>query len=168
MSRLLTPDELLAGAAATHEVEVPARLYDPEAEDGPGGAVTLRPLTLRDVQSVARAAKGDGPLTGLLMIRQALVEPSLSMEQISALPAGLVQYLLARVNEISGLAAAPDDLDAAVRDPMTRACFVLAREFGWTAAQCSELTVGQVLMYLEMLGRGEAVAAEPRREGSAA
>ncbi len=168
MSRPLTPEELLAGAAATHEIEVPARLLDAGSHDARSRTVTLRPLTLRDVQSVARAAKGDGPLTSLLMVRQSMVVPSLSADQVSALPAGLVQFLLARVNEISGLATTPDELDSAVRDPMTRACFVLAREFGWTASQCSELTIGQVLMYLEMLSRGEVGAVDVPQEGSAA
>jgi len=42
-----------------------------------------------------------------------------------------------------------------VRAPLARACFILAREFGWTPAECSELTVGQVLLYLEMIARQE-------------
>jgi hypothetical protein len=67
----------------------------------------------------------------------------------------LVQFLLAKVNAISGLSLDGDDLDRAIKAPLTRACFILSREFGWTPAQCSELTVGQVLLYLEMLARGE-------------
>ena len=39
-----------------------------------------------------------------------------------------------------------------VQAPLARACFVLARQFGWTPDECAELTVGQVLTYLEMLG----------------
>jgi hypothetical protein len=41
-----------------------------------------------------------------------------------------------------------------VHAPLARACFVLAREFGWTPEKCAELTVGQVLLYLEMVARG--------------
>jgi hypothetical protein len=44
---------------------------------------------------------------------------------------------------------------------MTRACFELAREFGWTPDECAALTVGQVLMYLELLGRGPLRESEP-------
>ncbi len=160
MARFMTAEELLAGAAATHPVEVPAALLAPRAEDGspaaptaPAGSVTLRPLTVRDVQRVARAAKEQSVLASILMVQQALVEPRLSVEQIGALPAGLVQFLLGRVNEISGLTLDEDELERAVKAPLARACFVLAREFGWTAAECSELTVGQVLLYLEMLAR---------------
>ena len=74
---------------------------------------------------------------------------------MGSLPAGVVQFLSEHVNRISGLALDEDDLERAVRAPLARACFILAREFGWTPAECSELTVGQVLLYLEMLAREE-------------
>ena len=57
-----------------------------------------------------------------------------------------------------------DELDEAVHAPLARACFVLAREFGWTPDECAELTVGQVLLYLEMLGRGSDRARETASE----
>ncbi|HVR98495.1 MAG TPA: hypothetical protein VMW27_17910 [Thermoanaerobaculia bacterium] len=158
MARPMTAEELLAGAAATHPVEIPAALMfpgggDDAASSSAGGRVTLRPLTVRDVQRVSRAAKEQSVLASILMVQQALVEPRLSVEQVGALPAGLVQYLLGRVNQISGLTLDEDELERAVRAPLTRACFVLAREFGWTATECAEMTVGQVLLYLEMLAR---------------
>lgn len=175
MSRL-TVDELLAGARATHAVEVPARLLGDagHAVEGngdagaagagegpdpgePGATVVLRPLTVRDVQRLSRAAGEDGVLSSILMVQQALVEPALSVEEVGDLSAGLLQFLLARVNDLSGLSLESDELEAAVRAPLARACFVLAREFGWTADTCSELTVGQVLLYLEMLARDEGV-----------
>jgi len=31
----------------------------------------------------------------------------------------------------------------------------LSKEFGWTPTECAELTIGQVLLYLEMIARGE-------------
>ena len=60
---------------------------------------------------------------------------------------------------LSGLSMAADDLEAAVKAPLAKACFVLAREFGWTPADCSALTVGQILLYLEMLARNERTSA---------
>lgn len=155
MSRL-TADQLLAGSSATRIVEVPPRLLEPDVDgvegtDGP--TVVLRPLTVRDVQRLTRAAGEDGVLSSILMVQQALVEPTLTVEQVSGLPAGLVQFLLSEVNDISGLSLDADELEQAVRAPLARACFVLAREFGWTADTCSGLTVGQVLLYLEMLAR---------------
>ena len=34
--------------------------------------------------------------------------------------------------------------------PLARACYVLAREFGWTPEEVSGMTIGQILLYLEM------------------
>ena len=154
MNRALAAEDLLAGAQATHRVEVPAELLAPGLAEGSSpGHVTLRPLTAGAVQRVAQAAKDERVLASVLMVQQALVEPRLSVEQVTGLSAGLLQFLLERVNRISGLTVTEDDLERAVKTPLTRACFVLAREFGWTPADCSALTVGQILLYLEMLAR---------------
>ena len=45
-------------------------------------------------------------------------------------------------------------LAGAVEAPLARACFILAREFGWSPQEVGELTMGQILLYLEMLGQG--------------
>ena len=37
-----------------------------------------------------------------------------------------------------------------VQAPLAKACFVLAKEFGWTPEQVSGMTIGQILLYLEM------------------
>lgn len=162
MAHPLTAEELLAGGSASHTVQVPAALVRPGgngngegAAAGAAGEVVLRPLLVRDVERVVKAAKEQRVLTSLLMVHQALVSPRLTVEQVGSLPAGLVQYLAERVNAISGLALGEDDLEKAVKAPLAKACFILAREFGWTPKECSELTVGQVLLYLEMLAREE-------------
>ncbi len=155
MPRTLSADELLAGAANTYAATVPAALLAPDG-GGEDGEVRLRPLTVRDIQRIQQAAREQRVLASVLMVQQALVAPKLSVEQVSGLPAGLVQHLLERVNALSGLGLGEDALETAVRAPLTRACFVLAKEFGWTPAQCAELTLGQVLLYLEMLARDEA------------
>lgn len=157
---MLSADDLLAGAAATYTISVPAAVLRP-AGDGAaaavgapaGGQVTLRPLTVRDVQRVAQAAKDQRLVSGVLMVQQALVAPKLTVEQAGSLSAGLLQFLLDAVNRISGLTVQDEDLDSALKAPLTRACFVLAREFGWTPAECADLTLGQILLYLEMLAR---------------
>ena len=155
MSRALTAEDLLAGASLHHAVEVPAHLLrDGEA----AGGVVLRPLTVRDIQRVTQAARDQAALTSVLMVQLALVQPAMSIEQVSGLPAGLVEFLLEQVNRISGLAMQAGDVEQTVRAPLTRACFLLSREFGWTPEQCSQLTVGQVLLYLEMLGAGKGEA----------
>lgn len=156
MSRSLTAEELLAGAAAAYPVTVPAALLQ-QGEGAAPGEVVLRPLTVRDVQRIHKAAKEQRVLTSVLMVQQSLVNPKLTVEQVGSLSAGLVQYLLQQVNRVSGLSLDEGDLEQAVKAPLARACFVLAREFGWTPSECSELTVGQILLYLEMLARGESV-----------
>jgi hypothetical protein len=150
---ILTTEDLLAGAALTHRIAVPAELV-PGAGAG-ATEVVLRPLVLADVMRLHRAAGEDGELASALTVQQALVEPSLTVEQVHRLPAGLVEFLLAEVNRTSGLTLGGDDLTEAVHAPLARACFVLSREFGWTPDKCAELTIGQVLLYLEMLARGE-------------
>jgi hypothetical protein len=154
MSHILSAEDLLAGVSATHTIEVPAAALRPN-DSGIAGSVTLRPLSVRDIQRVTRAAREQKVLASILMVQQALVEPRLSVDQVGSLPAGLVEFLVGKVNLLSGLHLDGDDLDRAVKAPLAKACFVLAREFGWTPAQCSELTVGQILVYLEMLARGE-------------
>jgi hypothetical protein len=162
MAHQLTADELLASATSTFTVQIPAALLRPRASNEPpngagdvAGDVVLRPLQVRDVDRAVRAAKEQRLLTSVLLVHQALVSPTLTVEQVASLPAGVAQFLTERVNAISGLAMDQDDLERAVRAPLARACFVLSREFGWTPNECAELTVGQVLLYLEMLARDE-------------
>jgi hypothetical protein len=151
----LTAEDLLAGAGATHQVTVPAALLTGEHGDV-DQTVVLRPLTVRDLQQIGRADddNGDG-LSAALMIRQSLVEPALGLDQVSRLPAGLARFLVERINEISGVDTARDELAELVQTPLARACFVLAKEFGWTPEEVSGMTIGQILLYLEMSRGGD-------------
>ena len=158
MATQLTADDLLASGTSTHTVEIPAALLGGSTAGREfGGVVVLRPLLVRDVDRVVKAAKEQRVLSSVLMVQQALVAPKLTVEQVGDLSAGVVQFLAERVNAISGLAVDEETLEQAVKAPLARACFILAREFGWTPAECSELTVGQVLLYLEMLARQDKI-----------
>lgn len=157
---VLTVDQLLAGGRTTHTVTVPRRLASGDGEPsgreaGGESSVVLRPLVLADVHKLHRAAGEDDQLAAALMVQQSLVEPELTLAEVQQLPAGLVEHLLGEVNRVSGLSLRGDQLEDLVHTPLARAVFVLAREFGWTPEQCAELTMGQVLVYLEMLGRDE-------------
>jgi hypothetical protein len=144
----LTAEELLAGGTLTHEVEIPTDLLN---SNGQGSAqVILRPLTVRDLQQISKAARDDESLSSALMIQQALVEPALKLEQVSQLPAGLARFLVERINAISGVSTPRNQLEEMVQAPLARACFVLAKEFGWTPEEVSGMTIGQILLYLEM------------------
>jgi hypothetical protein len=147
----LTAEDLLGGAGVTHEIAIPAELLH-RAEDGNKPAlVVLRPLTVKDLQVIARAARDDAGLSSALMIQQALIEPELSHAQVLNLPAGLAKFLVDQVNELSGLTTSADALTEQVQAPLARACFILAREFGWTPEEVSGMTIGQILLYLQMI-----------------
>jgi hypothetical protein len=153
----LSAEQLLAGSQARHEVELPPGLV-------PGGGgddlrVVLRALTVRDLQRIGRAAKDDEGASAALMIQQALVEPALKPDDVSRLPAGLARFLVERIDEISGIGTPRGALEELVQAPLAKACFVLAKEFGWTPQEVSGMTVGQILLYLQMLHDGAAEAA---------
>ncbi len=141
----LTAEELLAGGALTHQVDIPGELVSGN------GRVVLRPLTVRDLQLINKAAHDDESLSAALMIQQSLVEPTLKHEQIAQLPAGLARFLVERINTISGINTPRDELEEMVQAPLAKACFVLAKEFHWTAEQVSGMTIGQILLYLQMV-----------------
>ena len=152
----LAPEELLAGSALTFEVEVPSHVLRPGEDAAPQpelpATVRLRPLTVADLQTIARAAKESDSLTAALMVHSALVEPELTIAQLSTMQVGLLQFLLERVNELSGISAGAAEVAQAVDAPLAKATFVLAEEFGWTPQEVGELTLGQILLHLKMLG----------------
>lgn len=156
----ITPEELLAGKDVAFDVEVPPAILRPtpsgRAETGPsGGQIRLRPLTVKDVQLIAKAAKDDEVLTSVLMIQRALVEPSLTQNQIAEMHSGLVAFLVDCINHISGLSTTEDELKDMTDSPIVRAFFVLAKEFNWTPQQVREMTVGQIVGYLELLNHSK-------------
>lgn len=155
----LSANELLAGGSQQHLVTIPAVLLASKLEDE-AQQVVMRPLTLNDVQLISKAAKDQDTLSSMLMVQSALIEPKMSVENVAKLPAGLVQFLLQEVNRISGLSLSKDELDNAIKAPLTKAVFVLAKEFGWTPSECAELTVGQVMLYLEMLAGDKGQSSE--------
>ena len=73
---MLSAEDLLAGGDPTFEIEVPP---DPAShrrrrQRSTWATVRLRPLTVRDLQLVSRAAKEQDSLTATLMVQRALVE----------------------------------------------------------------------------------------------
>lgn len=152
---MLSGEELLAGGTLDFEVEIPADILHPAGQQQDdtyaGNTVRLRPLTVHDLQLISRAAKESDSLMATLMVQRALVEPQMSVAQVSAMHIGLVQYLLQHVNEISGITASQKQINEAADAPLIKAAFVLAKEFGWTPQQVNELTLGQVLLNLQML-----------------
>lgn len=105
-----TADDLLAGAAVTFEVLIPVSVLRPghsgqaaAAEPAADTVVHIRPLTIGTFQLIMRAARSDPELIPLLMIKEALVQPVLALEQVKRLHLGLVNFLIAHIREVSGL-----------------------------------------------------------------
>jgi hypothetical protein len=144
----LSADELLAGAALRFEVEVPPALVDPRRG---AGRVRLRPLTVLDLQRISRAARENDSLVAALMVRSAVEDPALSIAQINTMPIGLLEFLLGEVNRVSGLAVPAAAIEQAAEQPIARAALVLAQRLGWTPEQIGQLTLGQILLHLQML-----------------
>lgn len=105
----LTPEDLLAGAENTFEIAVPPQLLRPNSNTSPSDqpdrtmVVQLRPLTIGTFQLIMKAARQDPGLIPLLMIKESLVQPVLSLEQIKQLPLGLVNFFIDHIRQISGL-----------------------------------------------------------------
>lgn len=104
----ITADDLIAGASSTFDVEVPPEVLHPGPQGRPGNGevltVRLRPLSIGVFQLIMRAAKQDAGLIPVLMIKESLVHPEMSLEQVKQLHLGLVSFLISHIREISGLA----------------------------------------------------------------
>jgi len=155
MARLLNADDLLTGSQSFHEVTIPASILKPAATNGAAdsGHVRMRPLDIAVLTLISRAAREDASLIPLLMIKEAVVEPALTIDQIRQMHVGLVHYLVSQVNRISGLDASGAVLDEAVDSPLGQTHLLLAKHFGWTPEQVSQLTPGQVAVYLAGIER---------------
>ena len=159
----LSARDLLAGSGVVHDIPVPPEILAPgtaEADSAEPRVVRMRPLSVATLTLISRAARDDAGLVPLLMIKEALVEPALTLEQIRQLHVGLAHFLVGQANLISGLAADGEALGEAANAPLSQAHVLLAKHFGWTPQQVGQLTPGQVAVYLagveKLLQLGEA------------
>lgn len=150
---LLTADEILAGSKLEHKIEAPAEFLN-NGKDIVNQELLVRPLTVSDLQKIQKASSQDENLAAALMIQHALTEPQLKAEQVAQLPAGFAQFLVEKINEISGIDTPRNELQEMVQAPLAKACFILSKEFGWTPEEVSGMTIGQILLYLEMARGG--------------
>ena len=163
-ARFLSAQELLAGSSVVHDIEVPRELLHPRdgaASSAEPQSIRLRPLTLGALAVISRAARDDASLAPLLMIKEAVVEPALSVEQVRQMHVGLVHFILGEINQVSGLGPDGEIYDQALQSPNTKAQVLLAKHFGWTPEQVAQLTPAQVMVYLS--GIEKLLAYEERR-----
>ncbi len=151
---MLSVNELLAGSELTYKIDVPAGVLSPAGDKTPPAdtqTVSLKPLTVSDLQVISRAAKENDQLIAALMVQRSLVEPEVSVAEATTMHVGLLQFLLQEVNRISGITTDVDGYEASLEAPMAKAAFLLAKEFGWTPQQVNDLTLGQILLHLQMM-----------------
>lgn len=149
----ISAEELLSGGQIEHNILLPQEFVTKEELNGEP-EIVLRPLTVRDLQKIHKASASDEDLAAALMIQNALIKPQLRTEDVSRLPVGLAQFILAKINTISGIDTPRTALQEMVQTPLARACFILSKEFGWTPEEVSGMTIGQILLYLEMIQDG--------------
>ncbi len=102
----MSPEDLLAGSSTTFELIIPPEVLQPVSNDNPATkevVVELRPLSIGTFGLIMKAAKNDPGLIPLLMIKESLVEPTMSLDQVKQMHMGLVNFLIAQIREISGL-----------------------------------------------------------------
>ena len=148
--KILSAQDLLAGSKLEHIIPIPPQILNPGSasiSDEPV-YVRLRPLNLATLTLISRAAREDASLIPILMIKEGLVEPVMTIDQIRQLHVGLVHYLVVRVNQVSGLTADGGTINDAASVSTSAAYLLLAKHFGWTPEQVSQLTPGQVAIYL--------------------
>jgi hypothetical protein len=157
---LVTAEELLYGKDQVFDVEIPDGVLEPTLDKessaprlGRGKTIRLRPLSVGDVQLIAKASKNDEVLASVLMIQRSMVEPKLKQNQIAEMHGGLVRFLVDLINRISGLNTTDDETREIASSPLVQAFFVLAKEFHWTPEQVKQMTLGQILGYLEMINQ---------------
>ncbi|MFM2119591.1 MAG: hypothetical protein RL722_1059 [Pseudomonadota bacterium] len=173
--QVLTAQDLLAGSLLVHDIAIPAAVLHPgQDETGDAAAdraervVRLRPLKVGTLALITRAARDDAALLPLLMIKEALVAPVLTLDQARQMHAGLVQFLVAAINHISGLEGGQQAVRAASTSPVGEAHLLLARHYGWTPAQVAELTPAQMALYLAGLTAPAAGSSDTAVPGAAA
>lgn len=147
---MLSAADLVAGEDTVVDVEVPLALLGRSAADA-DRRVQLKPLVVNDLRLIARAARTNDELTAVLMVQRALVQPALSVAEVSRMPVGLLQFLLRWVNDLSGISASEEEIARAIEDPLAQAAFRLSQSFGWTPEEIGRLTMGEVLTHLQLL-----------------
>ena len=102
----LNPEDLLAGSSITFDVVIPPEVLRPVSQSNSETKeviVELRPLSIGAFGLIMKAAKNEPGLIPLLMIKESLVNPAMSLDQIKQMHLGLVNFLIGHIREISGL-----------------------------------------------------------------
>lgn len=100
---MLTAEELLAGAEMTHEIRIPDELLAGDRAPDKSSTIRIRPLSVGTFQLIMKAASEDPGLIPVLMVKEGLAEPKLTIAQVRNMPVGLLEFILEEIREKSGL-----------------------------------------------------------------
>lgn len=101
-------EDLLAGASVDYDLTIPEHILRPgqtpaSGEQTQSMSVKIRPLTIGAFQTILKAARNDEALIPLLMVKEAVVQPPLTMAQVQQMHVGLITYLVDTIRTISGM-----------------------------------------------------------------
>ncbi|MEM7509280.1 MAG: hypothetical protein AAF388_00025 [Bacteroidota bacterium] len=103
----LNAEDLLLGSEAQYDISIPKEILFPggEEEETPAdpSVVRLKPLTIGVFQLIMKASRNDPGLIPLLMVKEALISPNVSLDQLRKMHVGLIEFLVDEVRNISGL-----------------------------------------------------------------
>lgn len=151
---VLSAHDLLSGSQIIHEIQIPAAILTPHTLNNDFvQTVRIRPLSLATITVISKAARDDASLVPVLMVKEAVVEPVLSFDQVRQMQIGLVHYLVSQINRVSGLGTDGSVMEETLNSPLGQTHWVLAQHFGWTPDQVSQLTPAQVAVYLAGIER---------------
>ena len=101
---ILSAEDLLAGTDTSFEIAIPDSVFQPNGlQNGQMPSVKVKPLSIGVFQLIIKGAKEDAGLIPVLMIKEGMAEPKLTVQQIKALPVGLVEFLVEQIRNVSGL-----------------------------------------------------------------
>lgn len=92
---------MLTSINEIYELDIPCEIL-PYVEGKPH-RITIKPLSLYTFQLIAKATKNDHSMIPVLIIKESLLEPSLSITEIQELKVGLANYIISKVKEYSGI-----------------------------------------------------------------
>ena len=104
-AQVLTAEDLLSGTDSILDVSLPKELIggSGEIDQDETGIIKLRPLSIGTFNLVLRAAQNERGLVPLLMIKESMVEPKLTLDQIKNMQLGLTEFIVSKIKTISGL-----------------------------------------------------------------
>lgn len=102
----VTAEELVQGASPEYELAIPLNIVNPAGNKDTGDKtmiIKIKTLTIEVFQLILKAARDDDSLIPLLVVKEAVIEPKLTFNQIKRMHVGLITFIVERIREVSGM-----------------------------------------------------------------